>query len=535
MFKNLLFTALILLTLGFTGTLLAQDDTGSDQPYDATPKHAWELGLNGGLAFITGDVDWRPSFGVGLHLRRATDHIFSIRIEGQYYSLLGLEKDHSRNADADLISELNALGYGNDSPGDADWYPNYKTTMLTASVQGIMSFNQFKFIRNIRHLNLYAFAGAGGTSFNVKADALNNGAKYQFTSPPDASDLDGDYETELVLRSDDLNSNYLSPILDMGVGIAYRFSRRFNLGLEYKGTFIFGRADDFMDGHYNRTHVDETNNRDILNYVNLRLNINLGNLDEISEPLWWTNPMGFMLNDIAELKARPVLDLTDTDGDGVIDMLDQEPETPEGFAVDTRGVSLDSDGDGIVDGEDDEPYSPIGYEIDMNGVAQIPAPDLLDEADVNRILDDRLKNFKGGSLSDWFLPMIHFDFNKSNIKRSEYEKLHHVATVMQLNPDIRVVVSGHTDKTSSNCYNNKLSYQRSQNAINHLIETYGISRNRLVLNWSGEENVIIPTEARNYINRRVEFRVAKAESDQGMPDCSGPSPSGYSGNKEAGY
>ena len=55
------------------------------------------------------------------------------------------------------------------------------------------------------------------------------------------------------------------------------------------------------------------------------------------------------MNDIAELKARPVLDLTDSDSDGVIDMLDQEVDTPSGAPVDTRGVALDSDGDGVAD------------------------------------------------------------------------------------------------------------------------------------------------------------------------------------------
>ena len=72
-------------------------------------------------------------------------------------------------------------------------------------------------------------------------------------------------------------------------------------------------------------------------------------------------------------------------------MLDEELDTPEGFAVDTKGVQLDSDGDGVSDGNDKEPYSPPGYNVDAEGIAQVPAPDYTNVDDVNRIVDE--KNF----------------------------------------------------------------------------------------------------------------------------------------------
>ncbi len=66
---------------------------------------------------------------------------------------------------------------------------------------------------------------------------------------------------------------------------------------------------------------------------------------------------------LLNLKQRPKFDLTDSDGDGVIDMTDQEINTAAGCPVDTRGITLDSDGDGVVDCKDEEPYSPPGYEV----------------------------------------------------------------------------------------------------------------------------------------------------------------------------
>ena len=92
----------------------------------------------------------------------------------------------------------------------------------------------------------------------------------------------------------------------------------------------------------------------------------------------------------AEIIARPKLDLTDTDGDGVLDMSDQEKETPTGARVDMRGVALDSDNDGYPDYKDKEPYSPIGFKVDNNGVAMVPKPAYVTEADVDRIVAIRI-------------------------------------------------------------------------------------------------------------------------------------------------
>jgi len=136
--------------------------------------------------------------------------------------------------------------------------------------------------------------------------------------------------------------------------------------------------------------------------------------------------------------------------------------------------------------------------------------------------------------------MIHFNNDKYSIKNTEYGKLHNVARVMKQHPSLRIVVDGHTDGVAGNCYNDVLSYNRAQSAVDYLTSKYGISRDRLIINWGGEANLLVPTNGTNLMNRRVEFRVAEGESDMGRPDCGiGSAGSGggtkYSGNKEAGY
>ena len=203
---------------------------------------------------------------------------------------------------------------------------------------------------------------------------------------------------------------------------------------------------------------------------------------------------------------------------------------------------LDSDGDGIIDCKDKEPHSPPGYNVNSDGIAQVPkGPEPVTEDDVNRIVDAKIAAMPvADPTADWFLPMIHFGLDRHNIRQSEYGKLHNVATVMKLNPELRVAAIGYTDKLAGNCYNDVLSYNRANSAIEYIVAKYGIARDRFILNWGGENDNLVPTNGSNMMNRRVEFRVATTESEMAKPDCGvkkagSGSGSGYSGNKEAGY
>jgi outer membrane protein OmpA-like peptidoglycan-associated protein len=57
----------------------------------------------------------------------------------------------------------------------------------------------------------------------------------------------------------------------------------------------------------------------------------------------------------------------DADGDGVVDKIDQCPDTPVGAVVDEYGCPIDSDGDGVYDGLDTCPDTPYGAVVDPSG------------------------------------------------------------------------------------------------------------------------------------------------------------------------
>jgi len=555
--------------------------------YSAKPKNAWELGLHVGHYFIDGDVDRTipGGFGLGLHLRKAVHYAFSLRGDLFYGQATGLDPQPWSSPDSN--------GAGNPSPGDnggglvestftdyrlsnggpGHWFPSHKTTYIYGALQAVINIGNILFHNERNKWNWYVTVGSGFDTNKTMLDLYDeNGNPYEnlfgrsgfdsnkFDTKAGRSEIksalndiyDGDYETEgfkkkgIFRLGDETN---LHVVFTSSMGVSRKISKRFNLGIEHQ---VMITDNDYLDGIKFRTSEDQTNNADIGHYTNLRLAINLGNFDKVTEPLYWLNPLDATMNDIASLKQRPELDLTDTDGDGVVDMLDQELDTPDGCIVDTRGVTLDSDGDGLSDCKDAEPYSPPGYEIDERGVADVPVECCITEDDVNRIVDNKTASIRKSApatvvksgCGEWFLPMIHFDTGKYYIKPEFYGQLHHVATVMKMCPELCIVAQGHTDNRNSNDFNNVLSYNRANAAVDYLVANYGIDRSRVKLMYGGEDNPLVQgsSEGKNYMNRRVEFRLCNAgDFDMGRPAGASIQTgkviqgSQYNGNKSSGY
>ncbi|MBL7686262.1 MAG: OmpA family protein [Deltaproteobacteria bacterium] len=107
--------------------------------------------------------------------------------------------------------------------------------------------------------------------------------------------------------------------------------------------------------------------------------------------------------------------------------------------------------------------------------------------------------------------MVHFDFNKSTIKKDSYAILDDVASVLQKNPNIKKVrVEGHTDSIGSEGYNMKLSQKRAD-AVKQYLVSKGISATRLESAGYGKARPIAPntTEEGRAKNRRTEFNVVE--------------------------
>lgn len=130
-------------------------------------------------------------------------------------------------------------------------------------------------------------------------------------------------------------------------------------------------------------------------------------------------------NKVNQLENRSTIDLTDSDGDGIIDLMDQQKNTLAGCPVDTRGVILDSDNDGVADCKDKEPYTPSGYvgTVDADGVSNIPTPDYITEGDVNRIVDAKMAGIKTTTATAIGSELDKLTFPEFNIPAPHFSKI----------------------------------------------------------------------------------------------------------------
>ena len=149
-------------------------------------------------------------------------------------------------------------------------------------------------------------------------------------------------------------------------------------------------------------------------------------------------------------KPAPVAAPKDSDGDGVIDSLDQCPDTMKGAKVDTVGcMTL----------------------VNLN---------------------------------------INFDHDSSVIKDSYNTRINEFANVMKSNPKLKANIEAHTDSDGTDAYNQKLSEKRAVSTVNAL-KALGVDAARIKAVGYGESKPVATnkTPEGKAQNRRVEAVMVK--------------------------
>lgn len=102
---------------------------------------------------------------------------------------------------------------------------------------------------------------------------------------------------------------------------------------------------------------------------------------------------------------------------------------------------------------------------------------------------------------------IKFDSGSSQVKEESYSVLKQVAAVLQENPDVKLMIAGHTDNTGTADGNQKLSNARAESIKNYLVSRFRITADRLQTTGKGDREPIADnkTLVGRGENRRVEF------------------------------
>lgn len=106
------------------------------------------------------------------------------------------------------------------------------------------------------------------------------------------------------------------------------------------------------------------------------------------------------------------------------------------------------------------------------------------------------------------LKNILFETGKSVLTANSYTELNRLLNIMTENAEIKIEISGHTDKTGSEPINFKLSEARAKAVLDYLVQK-GIDRSRMESKGFGSLQPITEnaTPAGRAKNRRVEFKI----------------------------
>lgn len=109
--------------------------------------------------------------------------------------------------------------------------------------------------------------------------------------------------------------------------------------------------------------------------------------------------------------------------------------------------------------------------------------------------------------TDLNLEMVHFDFDKYNIRAQDAKTLDRHSSWLSSNPRVNVIIEGNTDEWGTEEYNLALGERRAVAAKNYLINS-GVSPDRLSTISYGESRPIDSAhgQAAWAQNRRDEFK-----------------------------
>lgn len=165
---------------------------------------------------------------------------------------------------------------------------------------------------------------------------------------------------------------------------------------------------------------------------------------------------------------------------------------------------------------DVEPYSPAAtmlrqgheYELHIDAVGYLFADTTLAVAytEDTVICDFRLLSIQKDLIMR--LKNIQFDYNSAELMEESFAELDRVVRLLEINPDLRIELSAHTDDLGTDRYNDLLSRKRGEAARTYLLR-HGVSPDRVTATGYGKRKPLVPNDSDEHraMNRRVEFKV----------------------------
>ena len=105
---------------------------------------------------------------------------------------------------------------------------------------------------------------------------------------------------------------------------------------------------------------------------------------------------------------------------------------------------------------------------------------------------------------------VNFETNKAILEEASYVELNKTAEFLIENPEVKIMIGGHTDNAGQPDKNMKLSDARAKAVMDYLL-TKSINADRLTSKGFGQNQPIVANDTPEHMrtNRRVEFTITE--------------------------
>lgn len=403
----------------------------------------WSIELNGGFNKAMGPLSpnfYSPTLNIG-HTDIAGRYMFN-----EYFGIKG-----------DL-----GIGVFNETKGKS---PEFTTNYIRVNAQMVMNAGRMMNFENIcRRIGLLTHFGSGFGRMSFENTVFDQASDYVYT-------------------------------IIAGTTVQYKISNRLSLTGDI--SYIHnGRQTYTFDGNSYNAPVQPNPPANPFIHApggwwtgTLGLNFYLGKNEQHAD--WFIAADKYATKEELSTQINEIKDLMkDSDGDGVPDYLDKEPNTPAGAHVSFNGVTLDSDSDGTVDHLDKCPFLPGPS---ANGGC--PLEEVVEQTDYLR------KAIQDGYIAAYFA------FDSATPLSFSINSISYVSNFLKKNPGVKLEVKGFADEIGPENYNIKLSEKRAKSVYDILISS-GIDASRLSYKGYGEDTSVDKSSAdARQMARRASFEI----------------------------
>jgi outer membrane protein OmpA-like peptidoglycan-associated protein len=500
--KIFLLTILSLFTASISFSQFTTDEITYGNRIDLENSNSWAVGggfnnfiMHGDLRSIgTSDDTNYWNFGGYVYIDKMFNPLLGLEAKLTYMQLSGGAQYFNTDAENHEPSYIN-----NNIPNSDNRYQNldnlfFEGTSVGGELNLIFSFSNL-YKTNATKWHAAGYFGVGYHFYNSRLGEKNRGVN----GDEEIFFPDADFGSNPARNSE---SRATSIYLSAQFGLKRRLSKR--VDLEFR-TGMYFNYEDHLDAAITRKQDWET-----FFVTSVGVAVKLGKSKIFT--IW--GDQGANGSGGSDFK------IVDSDGDGVMDQLDIDPNTPAGVMVYGNGKPIDSDGDGLPDYQDKCPlkYGPVANEgcpenVDTDGDGIMDSVDLCPNVpgvEANRGCPEQQQGNKPGNINQQIALLatsIYFDTNSDRIKQVSFATIDKIVRLMKQIPAAKYVIEGHTDNRNSDRYNLYLS-QRRANAVRKYMVEQGIPADNLDAKGYGESRPKFSNDnaGGRQLNRRVEIK-----------------------------